>query len=50
MIGFEGSVNLLQGRPGSGISAAGDQLWNQNSSGVPDSGEFGDDFGASLAP
>jgi hypothetical protein len=49
-IGYEGGVNLLQGGHGSGISAAGDQLWNQNSSGVLDSGEFGDDFGASVAP
>ena len=49
-VGFEGAVNLLQGRPGTGISAAGDQLWSQNSSGVLDTAEFGDGFGASLAP
>ena len=48
--GFEGAVNLLQGRPAAGLSAAGDQLWSQNSSGVLDSAEFGDGFGYSIAP
>jgi hypothetical protein len=47
---FEGAVNLLQGRHGTGISAVGNQLWSQNSSGVLDTAEFGDGFGASLAP
>jgi hypothetical protein len=43
-----GSVNVLYGSP-SGLTATGDQLWSQNSSGVLDAVEDGDRFGASLA-
>jgi hypothetical protein len=44
-----GAVNLLQGGPGSGLSAAGDQLWQQNSPGVVGVAEISDFFGGSLA-
>jgi len=43
-----GSITVLYGSS-SGLSAAGNQLWNQNSSGIPDSPEAQDHFGASLA-
>ena len=40
-------MNVLYGS-GAGLSAAGNQLWNQNSAGVLDAGEAQDAFGASL--
>lgn len=45
--GFAGSVNVLYGSA-SGLSAAGDQRWHQNSSGVNDSVQFADQFGLSV--
>jgi FG-GAP repeat len=39
-----GAVNVLYGST-SGLSAPGNQFWNQNSTGVPDSSETGDAFG-----
>jgi disulfide bond formation protein DsbB len=43
-----GSVNVLYGSR-SGLTAAGDQLWHQNTPGVPDSNEDHDNFGGALA-
>jgi disulfide bond formation protein DsbB len=42
-----GAVNVLYGSAG-GLSAAGDQLWHQNSQGVKNVAEFGDAFGWAL--
>jgi hypothetical protein len=42
-----GGVNVLYGSPG-GLSAAGDQFWSQNSSGILDSAEDDDFFGSAL--
>lgn len=43
-----GAVNVLYGSP-SGLTATGDQLWSQNSTGVPDVSEANDNFGYALA-
>jgi hypothetical protein len=43
-----GAVNVLYGSAG-GLAVAGNQYWSQNSSGIVDSAEAGDLFGASLA-
>ena len=43
-----GSVNVLYGS-GSGLSAAGAQLWDQASPGILDNAEPGDLFGADVA-
>jgi hypothetical protein len=53
---FAGAVNVLYGRPG-GLTATGDQLWTQDSPGVPGASEgeddpdigFGDHFGSAVA-
>jgi hypothetical protein len=42
-----GSVNVIYGSA-SGLRATGDQLWNQNSSGINDVAEANDQFGAEL--
>jgi FG-GAP repeat len=47
-IGEAGAVNVLYGSA-TGLSAAGAQLWTQDSTGVQDLAEDGDEFGASLA-
>ncbi len=43
-----GAVNVLPGTA-SGLTAAGDQLWHQNSAGIGSFVEAGDRFGAALA-
>ena len=43
-----GRVNMLYGGAG-GLSAAGNQLWDQDSAGVLDAVERGDQFGFALA-
>jgi hypothetical protein len=43
-----GAVNVIYGGPG-GLTAAGNQLWTQDSPGIRDTAEAGDHFGASLA-
>jgi len=43
-----GAVNLLFGSP-SGLTAAGNQYWNQSISGVADGAERGDEFGYAIA-
>jgi hypothetical protein len=43
-----GSVNVIYGGS-DGLGATGDQLWNQNSSGIGGGAEIDDDFGWSLA-
>ncbi|MBD2463007.1 FG-GAP repeat protein [Oscillatoria sp. FACHB-1407] len=43
-----GAVNVLYGTV-SGLTAIGDQLWNQDSNGVLDTAEANDRFGSSLA-
>jgi hypothetical protein len=46
--GLAGAINVLYGS-GSGITADGDQLWHQDSTGVEDSAEVSDQFGFSVA-
>jgi len=43
-----GAVNVLYGSA-NGLSAAGNQIWTQDSDGIEDAAEFGDRFGGSLA-
>jgi hypothetical protein len=43
-----GAVNVLYGSP-SGLSSAGNQFWNQDSPGITDVAEDGDNFGSALA-
>jgi hypothetical protein len=43
-----GAVEVLYGS-GSGLSASGDQFWNQDSSGVPEDAETDDEFGSAVA-
>jgi FG-GAP repeat len=43
-----GALNVLYGSS-TGLTATGNQIWNQNSPGVPDSAEAFDHFGSSLA-
>ena len=43
-----GMLNVLYGSSG-GLSSAGDQIWHQSSSGMPDEAEGGDRFGWVLA-
>lgn len=43
-----GAVCILYGS-GAGLTTTGDQLWNQNSSGIVDACESGDHFGSALA-
>lgn len=43
-----GAVQILYGSR-TGITATGDALWDQNSTGIGDSAETGDQFGAALA-
>ena len=47
-IGGAGVVHVLPGAA-AGVTAAGSQLWSQNSAGIADVVEAGDGFGASLA-
>ena len=42
-----GALNMIYGS-GSGLSSAGNQLWSQDSTGVLDHAEAGDQFGAAL--
>ena len=42
-----GALNMIYGS-GSGLSSAGNQLWSQDSTGVLDQAEAGDQFGAAL--
>jgi hypothetical protein len=42
-----GVVHVIYGSP-TGLTATGDQLWHQDSSGIADGGEEGDRFGTSL--
>jgi hypothetical protein len=42
-----GAINVLYGSD-SGLSATGDQFWNQDSTGIPDRAELNDFFGLSL--
>ena len=44
-----GAVNVLYGLLGVGLTAAGNQFWNQNSSGILDVAETLDRFGMTLA-
>ena len=44
-----GAVNVLYGTRAGGLEATGDQIWHQDSSGVPDTAEAGDQFGRALA-
>ena len=46
-LGRFGAVNVIYGS-GGGLTATGNQLWSQDSPGVPDSGEDGDRFGAAV--
>lgn len=43
-----GAVHVLYGSP-RGLTAAGDQVWHQNTRGVPGGNQSGDQFGATLA-
>jgi hypothetical protein len=43
-----GAVNVIYGS-GAGLAAAGNQVWTQNTNGVPDLAETDDDFGAAVA-
>jgi hypothetical protein len=44
-----GGVSVLYGSDASGLTASGDQYWNQDGSGVLDSAETSDIFGSALA-
>ncbi len=44
-----GAVNVIYGSAGDGLTAAGDQIWSQDSAGVVDDAETDDGFGFSLA-
>jgi hypothetical protein len=44
----DGGVNVIYGSAG-GLTATGDQFWNQDSTGIPGVAESGDEFGLSLA-
>jgi hypothetical protein len=44
-----GAVNVLYGTAAAGLSATGNQFWHQNSAGVLDAAEPGDQFGLALA-
>src|SRR5947207_6458191 len=46
--GKAGAVNVLYGSAG-GLSATGNQLWSQDSAGVANAADPGDNFGAALA-
>src|SRR5712691_10095927 len=48
-VGDAGAVDVLYGSPG-GLQATSpdDQFWNQDSPGVLDTADFGDQFGSSL--
>src|SRR5688500_16879422 len=43
-----GTVNVLYGSPGGGLSGAGSQLFNQESAGITSDAEEGDVFGLTL--
>ena len=45
-----GAINLLYGAPGTGISYANNQFLQQNSAGVSDTAETGDQFGGRWLP
>jgi hypothetical protein len=47
-VGVYNAANVIYGS-GSGLAFPGMQRWDQDSPGVPDSAESGDDFGAALA-
>ncbi|MBD2460249.1 FG-GAP repeat protein [Oscillatoria sp. FACHB-1407] len=47
-IGDNGTVNVIYGTVG-GLNSANDQLWTQDTTGIQDTGEAGDQFGSSLA-
>ncbi len=44
---YAGAVNILYGSS-DGLTAAGDQRWNQDTDGVDDAAEFNDNFGGAL--
>lgn len=44
-----GSLNVLFGFLGVGLTSIGNQIWHQNTTGVPGAQEDGDGFGSSLA-
>ena len=46
--GNVGAVNILYGTT-NGLNAAGDQFFNQNSSGIEELAQTGDEFGAALS-
>ena len=48
-VGNAGAINVIYGTT-NGLSSTGNQFWNQDSAGVPDSAEADDGFGSSLAP
>jgi hypothetical protein len=43
-----GTINVLYGGSG-GLSSSGNQIWTQDTSGIPDPSETGDNFGFALA-
>ena len=47
-VASQGAVQVLYGGP-AGLGSSGNQLWSQDSSGVPDAGEAFDEFGRALA-
>jgi hypothetical protein len=48
-LGNEGAVNVLYGHDGGGLSAAGNQVWSQDSPSVIGTAEHDEEFGAALA-
>lgn len=44
-----GAVNVIYGKSGEGLTAAGNQFWTQNSPGMDDQAEMDDAFGYALA-
>lgn len=45
---FQGAVNVIYGKAGSGLQASGNQVWSQDSPGVAGQAQAGDEFGRSL--
>ena len=48
-VGDAGTVNVLYGSPGNGLTGPGSQLFNQESAGIASNAEVGDVFGLTLA-
>jgi len=46
--GASGGVNVLYGTTDNGLTSIGDQFWSQNSSGIVDTVEVNDQFGAAV--